>query len=132
MTYRVMATPGLVIDGTVKSAGRIPSVEEIKTWLKETETTMRHPPFFLKDMDGSHPFSQPLFWRSSWRVPDAAGCRSIGFACAGFFPGGKSADGKEPGHRHGPSGYRFFQTSRDVHRARRGQMHPLQGRCSRS
>jgi len=37
MTYRVMATPALVINGTVKSAGRIPSVEEIKTWLKESE-----------------------------------------------------------------------------------------------
>lgn len=38
MTYRIMATPALVINGTVKSAGRIPSVEEIKNWLKETET----------------------------------------------------------------------------------------------
>ena len=38
MTYRIMATPALVINGTVKSAGRIPSVEEIKNWLKEMET----------------------------------------------------------------------------------------------
>ena len=38
MTYRIMATPALVINGAVKSAGRIPSVEEIKNWLKETET----------------------------------------------------------------------------------------------
>jgi small redox-active disulfide protein 2 len=37
MTYRVMATPGLVINGTVKSAGRLPSVEDIKNWLKDTE-----------------------------------------------------------------------------------------------
>jgi small redox-active disulfide protein 2 len=37
MTYRVMATPGLVIDGVVKSAGRLPSVEEIKNWLQETQ-----------------------------------------------------------------------------------------------
>jgi small redox-active disulfide protein 2 len=37
MAYKIMATPALVIDGTVKSAGRIPSVEEIKTWLKENE-----------------------------------------------------------------------------------------------
>lgn len=37
MTYRIMATPALVIDGTVKAAGRIPSIEEIKNWLKETE-----------------------------------------------------------------------------------------------
>lgn len=37
MTYRVMATPGLVLNGTVKSAGRLPSVEDIKNWLQETE-----------------------------------------------------------------------------------------------
>jgi len=37
MTYRVMATPGLVINGTVKSAGRLPSVEDIKNWIQETE-----------------------------------------------------------------------------------------------
>lgn len=35
MTYRIMATPGLVINGVVKSAGRLPSVEEIKNWLQE-------------------------------------------------------------------------------------------------
>jgi small redox-active disulfide protein 2 len=38
MTYRVMSTPSLVINGKVKSAGRIPSIDEIKNWLKETET----------------------------------------------------------------------------------------------
>jgi small redox-active disulfide protein 2 len=38
MTYRVMATPGLVIDGIVKSAGRLPSVDEIKGWMLETGT----------------------------------------------------------------------------------------------
>jgi small redox-active disulfide protein 2 len=38
MTYRVMATPGLVIDGIVKSAGRLPSVEEIKGWILEVGT----------------------------------------------------------------------------------------------
>jgi small redox-active disulfide protein 2 len=37
MTFRVMATPGLVINGTVKSAGRLPSVEDITTWLREVE-----------------------------------------------------------------------------------------------
>lgn len=37
MVYRVMATPGLVIDGAVKSAGRLPSIEEIKGWLIEEE-----------------------------------------------------------------------------------------------
>jgi small redox-active disulfide protein 2 len=38
MTYRVMATPGLVINGKVKSAGRLPSVEDIKSWMKEEES----------------------------------------------------------------------------------------------
>jgi small redox-active disulfide protein 2 len=38
MTYRVMATPGLVIDGIVRSAGRLPSVDEIKGWILETRT----------------------------------------------------------------------------------------------
>jgi len=41
MTYRVMATPALVINGTVKSAGRIPSVEEIKRWLGENGRSER-------------------------------------------------------------------------------------------
>jgi small redox-active disulfide protein 2 len=30
----VMMTPALVIDGEVKSSGRIPDVEEIEKWLK--------------------------------------------------------------------------------------------------
>jgi small redox-active disulfide protein 2 len=33
VAYGVMSTPGLVIDGTVASAGRIPSVDEIAAWL---------------------------------------------------------------------------------------------------
>ena len=32
--YGVMATPGLVIDGEVKSSGRIPQISEIIGWLK--------------------------------------------------------------------------------------------------
>ena len=32
-SYGVMSTPALVIDGKVKSYGRIPAVSEIKTWL---------------------------------------------------------------------------------------------------
>jgi small redox-active disulfide protein 2 len=32
--YGVMSTPALVIDGEVKASGRIPTVEEIKKWLK--------------------------------------------------------------------------------------------------
>ena len=39
MTFKIMATPGLVIDGTVKSTGRLPSIDEIKGWLKESRTS---------------------------------------------------------------------------------------------
>jgi protein-disulfide isomerase len=31
--YGVMLTPALVIDGKVRSAGKIPSVDEIASWL---------------------------------------------------------------------------------------------------
>ncbi len=34
MEYPILATPGLVIDETVLSSGRIPSEMEIETWLK--------------------------------------------------------------------------------------------------
>ena len=33
MGYGVMSTPGLVIDGAVKSTGRVPSIEEISQLL---------------------------------------------------------------------------------------------------
>jgi len=33
--YKVFATPGFVINGKVKSSGRIPSQEEIKRWIEE-------------------------------------------------------------------------------------------------
>jgi small redox-active disulfide protein 2 len=35
MGYGVMSTPGLVINGKVKSYGRIPSVKEITQWIEE-------------------------------------------------------------------------------------------------
>jgi small redox-active disulfide protein 2 len=34
-SYGVLSTPGLVINNTVKSQGRIPSVVEIKEWIQE-------------------------------------------------------------------------------------------------
>ena len=34
MTYNIMMTPGLVIDGEVKSSGKLPKEEEILAWLK--------------------------------------------------------------------------------------------------
>ena len=34
MERGVMNTPGLVIDGVVKSAGRVPGQQEIKGWLQ--------------------------------------------------------------------------------------------------
>ena len=36
-TKEVFLTPGVVIDGTKVSEGRIPSREEIKKWIKETK-----------------------------------------------------------------------------------------------
>jgi small redox-active disulfide protein 2 len=35
MTYGILSTPGPIISGKVKSYGRIPSVSEIKKWIKE-------------------------------------------------------------------------------------------------
>jgi small redox-active disulfide protein 2 len=37
MNYGILATPGLVIDGVVKSAGSVPNDERLLTWLKETQ-----------------------------------------------------------------------------------------------
>ncbi|MCX7785017.1 MAG: thioredoxin family protein [candidate division WOR-3 bacterium] len=35
MEYKILCTPGLIINGKIKSAGRIPSKEEIKKWIEE-------------------------------------------------------------------------------------------------
>jgi len=35
LAYPIAATPGLVIDGEVRSSGRIPRKEEIIAWMKE-------------------------------------------------------------------------------------------------
>ena len=32
--YKVLITPAIVIDGVVKSSGKIPSVDQIKEWVK--------------------------------------------------------------------------------------------------
>ena len=34
MSYGVMTTPALVVDGVVKVSGKVPSIEEIKVLLK--------------------------------------------------------------------------------------------------
>ncbi len=33
--FRIFATPALVVNGKVKASGRIPSLEEIKGWIRE-------------------------------------------------------------------------------------------------
>lgn len=35
MKFKIMGTPGLVIEGKVKSAGRLPTLDEIKGWIRE-------------------------------------------------------------------------------------------------
>lgn len=37
--FQILMTPGLVINGQVRAAGRVPSVEEIKQMLAATEPT---------------------------------------------------------------------------------------------
>ncbi len=34
MKYGVLSVPALVIDGLVKTAGKVPKAEEIKAWIK--------------------------------------------------------------------------------------------------
>ena len=35
MRFGVLSTPGLVVNGKVKSYGRLPSVKEIRAWIEE-------------------------------------------------------------------------------------------------
>jgi len=37
MSYKIMATPALVVDGQVKIAGRLPRKEELHSYLKDTK-----------------------------------------------------------------------------------------------
>ena len=37
MEYKILGTPGLVINGKVVSSGKIPRPEEIKTWIQEAQ-----------------------------------------------------------------------------------------------
>ena len=37
MKYGILATPGLVIDGVVKSSGSIPKEQQLLDWLKGTQ-----------------------------------------------------------------------------------------------
>ncbi len=38
MTYRIMMTPGLVVNGEVKSTGKLPKMSQIVGWLTEAKT----------------------------------------------------------------------------------------------
>ncbi|MGB8958367.1 MAG: thioredoxin family protein [Candidatus Aminicenantales bacterium] len=35
ISYGILATPGLIINGRIVSSGRIPRVEDIKLWIRE-------------------------------------------------------------------------------------------------
>jgi small redox-active disulfide protein 2 len=38
MEYKIFATPGLVIDGQIKSTGKIPRPEELKAWIQDARS----------------------------------------------------------------------------------------------
>lgn len=33
--YAIAVTPGIIVDGQIKSAGKVPSVEEVLNWIRE-------------------------------------------------------------------------------------------------
>jgi small redox-active disulfide protein 2 len=35
MEYKILATPGLIVNGKVKCAGKIPAKSQIKQWIEE-------------------------------------------------------------------------------------------------
>jgi len=37
MKYKVLSTPGLVVDGQLKAAGRLPSLDEIKGYMQQAQ-----------------------------------------------------------------------------------------------
>jgi small redox-active disulfide protein 2 len=37
LSFEILMTPGLVIDGEVKTAGRVPSIEEVKRLIEEAK-----------------------------------------------------------------------------------------------
>jgi small redox-active disulfide protein 2 len=38
MTYRVIGTPAVIVDGQVKSVGKIPKKAEVKNWIKNEKS----------------------------------------------------------------------------------------------
>ena len=36
LDFGIVVTPGLVINDDVKSAGKLPAIDQIKTWIKES------------------------------------------------------------------------------------------------
>jgi small redox-active disulfide protein 2 len=39
MEYKIMATPGLIVNDKVKCAGKIPAKSQIKQWIEEEKNT---------------------------------------------------------------------------------------------
>jgi small redox-active disulfide protein 2 len=39
MEYKILATPGLIVNGKVKCAGKIPAKSQIQQWIEEEQTS---------------------------------------------------------------------------------------------